>query len=338
MKNIAFVYTAYQQNIVHALCLQKKIVIDVLFAREGIVLHDNACFNKIIRFENLPYTIKNIITYYRILFRSVVLPEIYGCKINLFSWTLAHPLVSFVISNNRTKVNIIEDGSGTYLLLKNDFNLYKTKYILPLLTDVFRANYYFYKRKEITCWSLYHGCYPSEKYYNKLIYSQYFKKAIEMVANLPDVKKIVLDENAIVYITSPYVEFGLMSKKDYVSSIIEAISILLIEHHTFTKIYWKLHPSTNRNNEIKILDIVTEETGVKFTIIDSKENIEMIALHNKGKNICYYSFASTSLYVIKSLNLLNTKVGLIKSSILEKKQEYYLQLIQFYKKIGIDII
>lgn len=346
MKNIAFVYTEYQQNILFAICLQTGVKIDTLFIRNNIAIHSNATMyvDAIVRFEDIPFSWRQVGKYYQ-EYKKTVSPYIHtGEAYRIFTWSLTNPVVRYAINFSRCKqIALFEDGSGSYVKWGSFNRNYGHKTFLVSLfvfsfTNVLSMSLLPLKKSNMVGWSLFENCYPDLNIQNNLISHSYFQKIIWDALNKENTH-CEIENNAIVFINSPYVEFSILSEKEYESALIDTVEKII--SHTSSRsdtIYWKLHPRTNREKEKSRLENIARITGVTCQIIEANESMESFALKNQDKQTEYYSLGSSALYVIKALVNENTSVYLIENDTLKSKLGLQEALIGVYKTIGIGVL
>jgi len=345
MKNIAFVFTEYQQNILFAICLQKNTHIDILFIRKNIALHHNVnkFTGKIIYFKDTPFSWRSVWKYYRV-YRETIHPVLDNKEDYLvFTWSLDNPIVKHTINSFKTTtIHLFEDGSGSYVRWGfYNYNLGFKTFIVSsfifLSTNLLSFRFRPLNRSSIKGYSLFDNSFPDLNIEKELITHQNFQKIIEnSVAKCGDIFEF--NNESIVFITSPYVEFGILNENEYIEVIIKSIEKIYQKNKVVKKVYWKVHPRTNVENEKSRLRSVEETTNIDFEIVYADFNIELIAFANRQNKIQYYSLGSTSLYVIKALVSDDSEVYLLESELLKGKLTTQFQLSQLYKSIGVKII
>jgi len=346
MTNIAFVFTEYQQNILFAICLQQRIHIDILFIRENITLHKNANIfvRKVVYYKDVPFSWRSVWKYYRVYKMSVSPLLDRKNSYRIFTWNIENPLCRYAINFTRCKqIELFEDGSGSYMKWGlNNYNLglktFAISTFIHSFTNIFSLQAVPLNHSNINGWALFENCYPDFNISKKIIDHKCFQKIIEDALS-KESEIANLENGATVFINSPYVEFGILSENEYTNMIIDTVK--KISMHTqfpIDRIYWKLHPRTNQENEKMRLQYIHEMTNITFEVLSSEVNMELIALANNDKKLNYYSLGSSSLYIIKALVSNDTSVCLIESEILKNKAGIQMQLIEMYKLMGIRVM
>ena len=347
-KNIAFVYTAYQQNVLFSICLQENIYIETLFIRKNISLHKNSkqFVNKVVYYEDIPFSWRSIRKFY-LEYKRTIAPHL-DIKDNyrIFSWSKGNPLCRYAINLTHCKqIDLFEDGTGSYMDLGfNNYGLGVKTFVISsfifLSTSILSRSMIPLRSSNIIGWSLFDNAYPNLRIVKRQIEHKYFQEIVENVLKMENITiNIDLNRESVIFITSLWVEFGLLSNEEFIQVMIESVE--KIRQHrkgVLDTIYWKLHPRTNIEDEKKRLSVIGKITNVHFEILQSDSNIEFIALDNREKALQYYSLGSSSLYVIKALVPKETLIFLIESDLLVKKLKSQTQLTQLYKSTGIKML
>lgn len=341
MIRIAFVHTEYQQNILFALCLQEKIIIDYLIIRENTLLNKDVSkyVKKVIYYNYHTYTLKNINDYYIDFIKKNISPIVIKQDIIFYTWTLLHPLVRLSIQeSNSYKINIFEDGSGSYIKWgKLNYTNLKSTFLLFIIASILSKKIRILREKKIISWSFFNNSYPDNNYINKKISPPSFEEVL--LKSIKSHKVIELEDNSIVFITSPYVEDRILTTSQYIESFTKSIEKIMIDSATKRKhIYLKLHPRNHKTKEKERVLEVEKLLKIEIEILEDDSNIELIAIQNKTKQIKYYSIGSTALYILKILTLSRNSTILIKDENLLRNFDFQRQLVKVYKKIGIKTI
>jgi hypothetical protein len=338
MKNIGFIYTEFQYNILAAICQQENIKLDHLFIRKGLninLLYLKHFTKSYSFYENTSMGFFNIPQFYKI-FKKDLAPFLNKeDKYNVFTWSVDNPVVNPIINYvykhcKIDKINIFEDGTGSYILKKRNF---KNKLFLFIYKLFVFFHYPDLRKKHnipITGWSLIKNSFPYLKLKNnKIIDVHNYKNVLlkQMPSQIP-----ILENNSNILITSPFVEYNILSEIEYLKALETSIKNIQKSDSFNNRIYIKPHPRNNINKLKTMLDQINKNNNIKYIFIDNKQNIEFLALKNEGVKINYFSNGSSSLYVIKTLQLKNASVYLIKNNILEKSLK---QLYAFYRNIEI---
>jgi|GEM_PF-5765976 len=346
MKNIAFVSTEYQQNVLFAICLQENLTIDILFLRKNIIIHTNVqeFVDKVVYYEDVTFSWKSVLNYYREYCKTVSHYIHRENNYRIFTWSIENPLVRYAINISRCKdVNLFEDGSGSYikwgLYNKNlGFKTFLVSSFIFLFTNTVSGSYRPLKDLWISGWSLYKGCYPDLRIHKRLINHQYFQQVIKSSLKKED-NYFEIENKAKVFINSPYIEFGILSEIEYEIVLKDVVEMIVSSIDTrIDKVFWKIHPRTNFEKEKKRVQLIADKMDIKITLIPTNESIESFALRNQKKDISYYSLGSSSLYVIKALVGEKTSVSMVESDILSRKFRLQKELVDVYRSIGIRII
>lgn len=346
MKNIAFIYTEYQQNILFAICLQEKIQIDIIFVRNNIVIQDDifTVVHKIVYYEDTSFSWRSVWKYHRVYKKAISPCLDENSSYRIFTWTIVGPIARYAINLTQcVNIDLIEDGSGSYIKnglynYNQGFKTFAVSTFVFWFTNIFSMSLLPLKCSYIKGWSLYDNCYPDFNIKKNIIEHKNFQKVIRNSLDEKS-KNLDVESNAVMIITSPYVEFGILSENEYIQIMIQLIEkIKQHKKENIKTIYWKLHPRTNiKDEKIRLAQIQTiTNTNVKILYADS--NIELIALVNQEKYLQYYSLGSSSLYVIKSLVPEDTVICLVESKNLTNKLKAQSELNKLYEWIGIEII
>lgn len=346
MKNIAFIGTEYQQNILFSICLQKSIEIEILFLREGIPLHKNAGIyvQKVVYFENIPFSWRSIKRYYQ-AYQKIIAPELSEKEnYRVFIWSLHNPLSRYTINfYNIASIYWIDEGSASYASVwpynyKSGLKSFLASACVYIGTSIFSFSLKPLSNSLIESWTLFSNAYPDYDFQKNIIdhhcYQQITRDSLES-----KIEKLDIDSREVVFITSAYVEYGILSEDEFVQIMIDALGKLKeFKNVDLNHIYWKLHPRTNIESEEIRLGKISEATKAYFEILPYDSTIEAIVFANQEKNLQYYSLGSSSLYVIKALAHNETTVCLIENEVLKKKVATQSQLNIFYRTIGIETV
>jgi hypothetical protein len=251
-------------------------------------------------------------------------------RYNVFTWSVDNPVVNYFIELYSIKlINVFEDGTGSYILREIKFK--EKIYFLINQAFVFYKTFKLKNKKiPITGWSLFENCFPYLKLKNTKIIDVHNYKYV-LLKQMPS-QITILENNSNILITSPFAEFNILSESEYLKTLETSIKKIQKSDNFNNRIYIKPHPRNNINKLKTMLDQINKNNNIKYIFIDDKHNIEFLALKNEGVKINYFSNGSSSLYVIKTLQLKNASVYLIKNTILEKSLK---QLYAFYRSIEI---
>ena len=342
-KNIAFVYTEYQQNILFAICSQEKIQLDVIFVRNNIAMHHDIhnFAKKVILFEDIPYSWRSIKKYYQ-EYTLKILPEIdLNEHFVVFSWSIEHPSVRLLLNKlSQKKIYMLEDGTGSYLkrgMFQLGMKHFLATAFISFLVDIISVKIKPYSKKNFIGWSLYDNCFPDFNIKKSLIEHQYFQKS--MMGLIENNEIIDLEKGSIVFIQQPYVEMTILNEEEYIKIHTEAVmKMKKYMPDNSMKIMWKLHPRTNIEDENKRVEKIEMYTDIKLKVMKERQNMEHVAYVNRENEIQYFSLGSSSLYVILALVPESTSVSLIENETLKQKLPIQRQVNTFYKSIGIKLI
>ena len=343
MRNVAFVYTEYQQNILFAICLQEKIQLDVIFVRNNISMHHDIhnFAKKVILIEDIPFSWRSMRGYYR-EYKNIILPEINPEESYLvFSWSIENPLVRLALNElKKKKIYLLEDGAGSYVkrgLFQLGIKHFLATVLIDSLVDVISFKVKPYSRKSFVGWSLYDNCFPDFKIEKKIIKHKYFQKS--MMGLIENNEMINLEKASIVFIQQPYVEMTILNEEEYIKIHTDAVmKMTKYMSDDCMKIIWKLHPRTNIEDEYRRIEKIEIQTCVKLEIMKERCNMEHVAYVNKENAIRYFSLGSSSLYVILALVSKSTSVSLIENETLKQELSTQEQVNTFYNSIGIKSI
>ncbi len=343
MKNIAFVYTEYQQNILFAICLQEKIQLDVIFVRNNITMHHDIhnFAKKIIIIEDIPFSWRLTGRYYR-EYKETILPEINPEESYLiFSWSIENPLVRLALNGLKKKnIYLLEDGAGSYVkrgLFQLGIKHFLVTAFIDFLIDIISFKVKSYSRKSFVGWSLYANCFPDFKIEKKIIEHKYFQQA--MMGLIENNEMIDLKKDSMVFIQQPYVEMTILNEEEYIKIHTEAVmKIKKYMPDDSMKIIWKLHPRTNIEDENRRGEKIEIHTGIKLEIMKERCNMEHVAYVNRENAIRYFSLGSSSLYVILALIPKTASIFLIENETLKQKLSTQEQVNEFYRSIGIGLV
>jgi len=330
MKNIAFLYTEYQQNILFSICEQENIKFDIIFIKDNIKINKyiNLYTKEVIVYKNIHYKVSNILNYYNEFNANIKKHLKKNDKYLIFTWSIENPIVRFSLLYLKDyEVNLIEDGTGSYIDWQDNKLLGIKSFIaislIKLLTNVFSLSKNKIKNKVTKGWSLFRNSFPEFDIKKNIIQKKYFIKVINTQSETCK-NNIELKDNSLVFISSPYVEVGLLKEEEY-------LEILLSNLKKIKKVdyfYWKPHPRISLKKEQQRINFINNKLNINFHLININTNIELIAYMNRYKKIIYTSLGSTSLYVLKALNIDNILLLEVKW---EKK--ILLEVNNFLKKI-----
>ncbi|EDM22822.1 polysialyltransferase family glycosyltransferase, partial [Caminibacter mediatlanticus] len=333
---IGFVFTEYQQNILLALLLQMNHKLDILFIRNNIKINKKLTryANKIIIFNDIPYSIKNVLKFIREYKRIKTVLSSKEIN-NFYSWSFESPIVrSIMVNFNIKNFYLLEDGIGSYVNRKiKDLNLREYLYILLMNKIIDILNFRIKKKlwKFIIGCSLYNECFPYIKKLNQkiIIDKNSFINAISVE------KKVYLINNSSLFIQQPFVEMGILTNEEYINIHIEGLN--KIKKLGIKNIYWKLHPRTDISEEKIRLKKINKAFNNFFNIeiIQDKLNIEELVLLNGKKNIKYFSYYSSSLYVIKKILDSEDDVSYIYNDYFFNKYYPYRKILYLFETLGI---
>ncbi len=187
VKNISFAGSEYQQNILFAICMQKKIVLDILFIRKDIKLHHNVddYARKIVYFGYVPFSWRSIWKYYK-EYSRVVAPVLDNSEsYRVMTWSLTDPLIRYTINFFNVKdIYYFEEGSGSYRKYgPYNYNLgIKTFFVstfIFLSTQVLSLTIKPLRPSWIKGWALFDNCFPDIDIEKKIIEHKCFQKVVE---------------------------------------------------------------------------------------------------------------------------------------------------------------
>ena len=346
MKNIAFIGTEYQQNILFAICSQESIHIDVLFLRENISLHADIdrYVEKIVYFENIPFSWRSIGKYYH-TYHETIAPNLNREEVyRIFVWSLYNPLSRYAINYHTVKsICWIDEGSASYASVwpynysSGPKDFLASAFIFSA-TNILSLTFEPINRSNIESWTLFGNSYPNYTFKKNIIDHTIFQHIIKDNMSggsaVPNINK-----GSAVFISSAYVEYGILNEDEFVETIIDAVDKMKSCADTeIDRVYWKSHPRSNERDERVRLGSIASKTKVDFELLPNDISMEAIALENHENELRYYSLGSSSLYVIKALVYENTEVCLVESDILNRKSAGQVQMNMVFKSMGIKTI
>lgn len=337
---IAFIFTEYQQKILTSILIQNKIErVDILFLRENIQLDKNLSkfCKKILPLSEIPYSWRNIPKFYNDYKINIEHHLDKNLDYKIFSWSLEFPQVRLVLRNIKNyELNLLEDGAGSYIYRNFlDFKL-KDSIVNKLITisldllsikDILNL-----KTRKIIGWSLYDNCYPSYNLENQLINHEVFTKVTK--DSLKEINKPFLKDTHVVFIQQSYVEMTLMNEDEYIDLHTFAIEKIKNKFKS-NKIYWKLHPRTNKQQEASRVNKIKKQINIDIEIININISMEELTMIHYKKDIKYVSFGSSVLYVIPALTNKKDSVYTLYSNFLIKRLKGQSEVNKLYKRIGV---
>ena len=345
MKNIAFVGTEYQQNILFSICLQNNITIDTLFLREDISIQKGVdrYVRDVIYFKNISFSWRSMKKYYQ-TYQEKIAPNLSKKEeYRVFVWSLYNPLSRYAINfHNVSSIYWIDEGTASYMNLwpYNYRSGWKDFFVSTLVfsaTNILSFNLKHLDQSLIESWTLFDNAYPNYNFEKHTINHEFFVKVLE--ESLDNEKIVDFEIGSIVFIQSAYLEVGLLSEEEYMKVHVEAIEKIKKYHeNNDIKLYWSLHPKTNIKNEIRRVKKLERLTNISISLIQDNTNIEITAMKNREKKIEYFSLGSSALYVIKAISTKNTTVCLVEIEDLCRKIATQSQLNRLYKSMDIEII
>jgi len=335
-KNIAFVGTEFQQNILCTISMQENIKFNLIFIKDKIEINEKLknITEKIIIFEDIPYSWKNLFTYLR-SFKKLKKKLNNNYSYNVYTWSIENPIIKLILNKYEVdSINIFEDGMGSYVqrninsfILKDYILMKGMNFLLNLFSGRFFNNY-----KIDNTYALFGGAFPYLKYKKQIILDHnIFKKVLEK-----NIKKshINLPDSSVIFLQQSLVEMNILSEQEYID-LHKKIIHYFVKRCNLKEVIWKLHPRTNMKNEKERLKRIVGDYDIKIKLLD-KENIENLLIAYSNKNLKIYSFYSSGLYVSKCL--LNKHIYAFESKKLSTKILTLNQVYKFFQNIGIKVI
>lgn len=217
---------------------------------------------------------------------------------------LSHPLFQILITNKLCKsYNFLEEGIANYNIELFKIGLPKLSFIKRIIVKVINL-FLFRIQLNHTFFGKYKKLEYSPKYF--LLESDWHIKKNSCYVYLKWEKhpiEINIEKDAVLFIISPLIEYGLANQKNYYHSISQLLDYLK-ENIDSKHLYLKFHPyqSATTKNEIELL--CSKKYHVK--IIPSDEPVEQIILNIKEATIIGHD-SSLLLYA----RILNHKARII---------------------------
>jgi len=343
MRYLGFAITVYQQNILHAVCLQKKIKLDILFLSKSCTVAPGVVeiADKIVFFHDKPFSWRSIIQY-RQEFKNTIVPELEDTEhYHMLTWSHLHPIARYTINTyNISTIVLFEEGSGSYLKWGIYNSLLGPKTFLAssvvfLATHLISRSFKPLPRKQMEAWALLEHAFPDLAIPKMIIDNNIFCSVMSKNDGTVD---NAIDQGASIFITSSYVEFKAMSEEEYVEAMVQAVErIKSTRTDKLEKLLWKTHPRTNMENEATRISTIARATGVSIEFLLPSKNIEYFAAAHVDRLLYYYSIGSTSLYVIKALAPITAKTYLVKSPQMMKLRSTG-PLYSFLASVGVQTL
>lgn len=347
MKNIAFVWTEFQQRILNTILHQDQQQIDVLFIRKGIGEFSrliDSC-KRVVYLPDTACSYRNS----RVL-RGEIEAHVKPClseaqSVRVYSWTVDHPYVrSVIFGGSCEELHLFEDGTGSYVDFgwfnhKLGVKAFLSKLALHASLPEYGAFSLYPSDLPIYGWSLFSGAYPRIPTIRKKLCHEEYRSSLSSSGDDTGVVSINIPDCSIVYIPSPYADCNLMSDDEEIELHSEAIKLLSSNNYISygDVIYWKSHPRANLIKERKRIKCIEDNTGVFIKILGGA-GMESVALDNKSVELRFFSIASSALYGISALGVEAHKVYAIKLDGLTNRFPHISSLYCFFDKAGIEVI
>ena len=348
IKNIAFVWTEFQQKILNTILHQDQQQIDVLFIRKGVGEFSrliDSC-KRVVYLPDTACSYRNS----RVL-RGEIEANVKPClaeaqSVRVYSWTVDHPYVrSVIFGGSCEELHLFEDGTGSYV----DFGWFNHKlgvkaFLSKLALHASLPEYGAFTRYPtdvpIYGWSLFPGAYPRIPTMRKELCHNEYRKSVSFIDGESDAAAPHIPDGSIIYIPSPYADCNLVSDDEEIEMHSQALALLVSNSDIAcgATIYWKPHPRANLERERERIKRVEERSGLFVKVVEESVGMESLALNNKNAELSFFSLASSALYGISALGIDGRKVCAIRLKALTDRFPHIVSLYEFFHKAKIRVI
>ncbi|WP_374415122.1 hypothetical protein [Ectopseudomonas oleovorans] len=334
--NIAFIYTQLQRDIILSLNIEDIIIV--------APKHREHLFHKNIKPILIETSDQNLT-----LKRSRALIRETNSKINSLTknkqftiWLAScdNPIGQIILNNkNCSKKILIEDGIGSYVKhAPLDANkgirafARKVKYLLFLFPH-YRSIYGIGSLKADHYFAINPHAFPRSKNSNK---TEVSKKYVDFLKkSLHNTKRPEIQQSQALYLDQPILRQGL--SKHSLTNTLKSFLYEIEKNPNIKEYIIKPHPTSTQGEINETLRIFQTLTDKKVGILNEDCSIEEIAISDHFNPQIVFSFLSSGLYTIKTINPEINIKSLMHSEIL-KERPYITKYCDALKKIGVEVI